>query len=81
MINHLMYADDLVLTSRSATGLRKLLRICEKYRKEHAIIKYSTKSNVLICKNRTTMHVPSPSFVVNDTVIGEVAKVKHLAML
>ena len=24
------------------------------------------------------MHVPSPSFAVNDTVIGEVAKVKYL---
>ena len=26
MINHLMYADDLVLLSPSATGLRELLR-------------------------------------------------------
>ena len=24
------------------------------------------------------MHIPSPSFAVNDTVIGEVAKVKYL---
>ena len=24
------------------------------------------------------MHVPSPSFAVNDTVIGEVVKVKYL---
>ena len=62
-----MYADDLVLLSPSATGLRELLRTCEKYSKEHAII-----------YNRATMHVPSPSFDVNDTVIGEVAKVKYL---
>ena len=78
MINHLMYADDLVLLSPSATGLRELLRTCEKYSKEHAIIYNSKKSNVLICKNRATMHIPSPSFAVNDTVIGEVAKVKYL---
>ena len=78
MINHLMYADDLVLLSPSATGLRELLRTCEKYSKEHAIIYNSKKSSVLICKNRATMHVPSPSFAVNDTVIGEVAKVKYL---
>ena len=31
MINHLMYADDLVLLSPSSTGLRELLRTCEKY--------------------------------------------------
>ena len=78
IINHLMYADDLVLLSPSATGLRELLRTCVKYSKEHAIIYNSKKSSVLICKNRVTMHVPSPSFAVNDTVIGEVAKVKYL---
>ena len=78
MINHLMYADVLVLLSPSVTGLRELLRTCEKYSNEHAIIYNSKKSSVLICKNRATMHVPSPSFAVNDTVIGEVANVKYL---
>ena len=28
-IDHLMYADDLVLLSPSATGLRELLCVCE----------------------------------------------------
>ena len=51
MINHFMCADDLVLLSPSATGLRKLLLACEKYSKEHAIIYNSKKSSVLICKN------------------------------
>ena len=78
MINHLMYADDLVLLSPSATGLRELLLACEKYSEEHAIIYNSKKSSVLICKNRATLHVPSPSFAVNDIAIGEVAKVKYL---
>ena len=78
MTNHLMYADDLVLLSPSATGLRELLLACEKYSKEHAIIYNSKKSSVLICKNRATLHVPSPSFAVNDIAIGEVANVKYL---
>ena len=47
MINHLMYADDLVLLSPSATGLRELLRTCEKYSKEHAIYIYNS---VLTCR-------------------------------
>ena len=64
MINHFMYADNLVLLSPSATGLRELLLACEKYSKEHAIIYNSKKSSVLICKNRATLHVPSlPSMV------------------
>ena len=29
IINHLMYADDLVITATSVAGLSKLLRICE----------------------------------------------------
>ena len=66
--NHLMYADDLVLLWPSATGLRELLLACEKYSKEHAIglIYNSKKSSVFICKNRATLHVPSPSFAVNE---------------
>ena len=80
MINHFMYADDLVLLSPSATGLRELLLACEKYSKEHAIIYNSKKGSVVICKNWATLHVPSPSFAVNDIAIGEVAKVKYLLM-
>ena len=67
-----------MLLSPSATGLRELLLDCEKYSKEHAIIYNSKKSSVLICKNRATLRVPSPSFAVNDITIGEVANVKYL---
>ena len=49
MINHLMYADDLVLLSPSATGLREVLLACEKYSKEHAIIYNSKKSSEQHC--------------------------------
>ena len=31
-----------------------------------------------MCKNRATLHVPSPSFAGNDIAIGAVAKVKYL---
>ena len=30
-MNHLMYADDIVLLSPSATGLSLLLNVCGKY--------------------------------------------------
>ena len=38
IINHLMYADDLVLISPSATGMKELLCACEVYSLEHAIV-------------------------------------------
>ena len=31
MVNHLAYADDLVILSPSAKGLQKLLNICSEY--------------------------------------------------
>ena len=37
-INHLMYADDLVIISPSVAGLAKLLNICEAYGVSHDII-------------------------------------------
>ena len=65
-------------TNRLLNTYITLLLACEKYSKEHAIIYNSKKSSVLICKNRATLHVTSPSFAVNDIAIGEVAKVKYL---
>ena len=37
-INHLMYADDLVLLSPSATGLRELLCACEEFSISHDVV-------------------------------------------
>ena len=42
IINHLMYADDLVLISPSATGMKELLCACEVYSLEHAIYIYNS---------------------------------------
>ena len=35
LINHLMYADDLVIMAPSVAGLSKLLRICELFCASH----------------------------------------------
>ena len=48
MINHLMYADDLVLLAPSFMGLSMLLSACSDYGLEHDIKYNSTKSNVMI---------------------------------
>ena len=77
-INHLMYADDLVLISPSATGMNELLCACEGYSLEHEIIYNSKKSTVLVCRNKAMRHAVCPSFVVNGDVIPESDKVKYL---
>ena len=78
IINHLMYADDLVLISPSATGMKELLCACEVYSLEHAIIYNSKKSTVVVCRNKAMMNAVCPSFIVNGDVIPESEKVKYL---
>ena len=48
LINHLMYAEDVVLLSPSAMGLSILLSVCSPYGIEHDITRNSAKSNVMI---------------------------------
>ena len=72
------YADDLVLISPSATGMKELLCACEVYSLEHAIVYNSKKSTVLVCRNKAMRHAVRPSFIVNGDVIPESEKVKYL---
>ena len=52
LINHLMYADDLVLMAPSSVGSSMLLYVCSEYGIEHDIKYNSAKSNIMIfcCK-------------------------------
>ena len=48
LVNHLMYADDLVLFAPLSRGLSDLLSACSDYGREHDIKYNSAKSNVMI---------------------------------
>ena len=78
IVNHLMYADDIVLLSPSATGLSLLLHVCGKYGLEHDIRFNSKKSAVLIFRNSFVKDFSYPSFVMNGESIKEVPFVKYL---
>ena len=52
IINHLMYADDLVVFAPSAKGLQKLLDVCIDYGQNHDIIYNSLKSNLMLLRLR-----------------------------
>ncbi|XP_047997279.1 uncharacterized protein LOC125234903 [Leguminivora glycinivorella] len=49
-VNSLSYADDMVLLSSSAEGLRRLLHFCEKYAISHGMKYNSSKTEYLIFK-------------------------------
>ena len=69
LINHLMYADDLVLLAPSSMGLSMLLSVCLDYGLEHNIKYNSTKSNVIIfcCKMFKDIHMLN--FVLNYEIL------------
>ena len=48
LINHIMYADDLVLISPSTVGLCQLLHKCEEFGINHDVKYNATKSAVTI---------------------------------
>ena len=50
IINHLLYADDIVLISPSSAGLKKLLEVCEHFGKDNDILFNATKSVVMFFK-------------------------------
>ena len=80
VINHLMYADDLVVFCPSAAGMSKLLKACEVYGLDCDIKYNSKKSAVIICRNSYsyTRNVTFSSFNIGWDTIEEVPFVKYL---
>ena len=80
IINHLMYADDLVLISPSATGMKELLQYFVRVRfiAWNMQLYNSKKSTVLVCRNKAMRQAVCPSFIVNGNVIPESDNVKYL---
>ena len=69
IINHFMYADDLVMFAPSLVGLFKLLRICEKVGIIHNILYNSKKSDVMIIRSALLRDSVLPSFTLCSNIL------------
>ena len=78
IVNHLLYADDLVLISPSSRGLHRLLGECEKYGIENDILFNGTKSAVMCFRSSSSFKFKIPDFSLNNTVIPRVSNLKYL---
>ena len=78
LINHLMYADDLVLISPSAMGLSLSLSVCAAYGIEHDKKYNSAKSNVMTVCCNTMKDIHIPNFLLNNVLLTRVTKYKYL---
>ena len=77
LINHLMYADDLVIFSPSSIGLRALITVCEAYAVSHEMVFNHKKSVILICRSKYMKNV-YPVFTLNGKIIDESDTVRYL---
>ena len=70
LVNHLMYADDLVLLAPSAAGLSLFLSACSYYGIEFDVKFNSGKTNVMVfCCN---LLIPVPNFLLTGVAIDKV---------
>ena len=78
LINHIMYADDLVLISPSSAGLCQLLRECEKFGMSHDVKYNAKKSAVMIFRSATLKGCSIPEFKLKWVTLHVVATYKYL---
>ena len=78
IINHLIYADDLVIFAPSSVGLNKLLQICEKFGIDNDVLFNSSKSAIMLFKSRFMNNFNRPNFTLNNNVIEYVESFKYL---
>jgi hypothetical protein len=78
VVNHLMYADDLVLFASSATGLQILINECQVYGSTHDIKYNSTKSAVMVIKNKYLKGVSNPNFYLDNELVKNVDHIRYL---
>ena len=80
LINHIMYADDLVLISPSSAGLSQLLHECENCGTGHDLKYNAEKSAVIIYRLMTLKGCRStiPNFKLNGIILHVVASYKYL---
>jgi hypothetical protein len=74
--NVFCYADDLLLTSATASGLQRLIDYANSYVSSHGLSFNATKSNTIIFGK---CHLqPSPTWSVNDCIIHTLNEVDYL---
>ena len=76
-INHIMYADDLVVLSPCIEGLQDLINVCRLYGADHDIL-YNSKKTVSLSINKNKNIVHRPNFKLGDANIPVCEEVKYL---
>ena len=77
-INHLMYADDLVIMSPSVAGLYQLIHICETFGLSHDVLFNNKKSTIMSFRAGNLKYAQLPLYTLNGEVLCDSACVKYI---
>ena len=78
VVNHLYYADDLVLVSPTASGMNELLQVCEHFSEKFGL-KFNEQKTVLLYLMPQKLKIkPGTSVMMNDTVIKMESSCRYL---
>ena len=78
IINHLMYADDLVLICLSSAGLQTLMEVCQKFGEENDLLFNSKKSAILPFMPNDKKNLRIPRFYLNKESVPIVKSFQYL---
>ena len=81
LVNHLCYADDMVLLAPSKRGLQRLLDVCGNYALEHDIIYNTDKSYCMISWPKRFLFKFVPSFTLQNDCLKYKSVYKYLGVL
>ena len=76
-VGALGYADDIILLCPSLAGLKKMVKICEDYAKEHSILFNGSKSKYLVFGD----YEYNPTLIVNNEIVSKCESALHLGHL
>ena len=78
LLNHIIYADDLMLISSSTAGLCRLLHKCEEFGISHDMKYNAKKSAVMIFRSVTIKRCSFPGIKLNGTILPVINTHKYL---
>ena len=81
LINHLYYADDLVIIAPSSRALQLLLDLCSEYAEEHLILHNTDKSVFMIVWPKHAKCKHKPVFRLSGIFLKEVEEYKYLGCI
>ena len=81
IVNHLLYADDIVVFSPSVTGLQDLVKKCSNYISSKYLTLNNDKTKCMLFTNNRNYFAPPTPVVINDINIEYVHEIKYLGYM